>query len=445
MGYLQNLTRYFRQSLIDTDRACPDDRELLPLFRSDKEAKRDTPYLALAHQAWLSGQIAAEQAEAILSQRQSRSKKPLAEVELVMFPRVDLLRSQGGAPDRRKRRVLLPLGVFVRLDRRGQLRPAAKAPWIPREWLGPNQGAAEPIADVVALDAFISTQPFEGIETWRELVGYCTRMLCSVTGAEYVAPDDHQPGTSLFELAMHADYELIDQSLLQVEDLPLVGAKETMLKVLDTLGDMQELPLLYRCYVSRSTPPLKLNQDLAFDTRLASRHVGQMTGEFPLSPKQRHALHHFLQQEDGEILAVNGPPGTGKTTLLRSVVANLWTQAALDETEPPLIVAASNNIRPSSTSLRASPRWMRRALTNILWGVGCRRWPATGYTAAPVTGRTTRIPTSITVRGAKAVCRLGRRGNISSVPATNSCSTRASGRTVQRLTSKRSGRPCIGP
>src|SRR5262245_26566692 len=204
MGYLQNLTRYFRQSLIDTDRACPDDRELLPLFRSDKEAKRDTPYLALAHQAWLSGQMAAEQAEAILSQRQSRSKKPLAEVELVMFPRVDLLRSQGGAPDRRKRRVLLPLGVFVRLDRRGQLRPAAKAPWIPREWLGPNQGAAEPIADVVAVDAFISTQPFEGIETWRELVGYCTRMLCSVTGAEYVAPDDQQPGTSLFELAMNA-------------------------------------------------------------------------------------------------------------------------------------------------------------------------------------------------------------------------------------------------
>ena len=200
MGYLQNLTRYFRQSLIDADRACPDDRELLPLLRSDKEAKRDTPYLALAHHAWLSGQMASEQAEAILSQRQSRSKKPLVEVELVMFPRVDLLRSQGGARDRRKRQVLLPLGVFVRLDRRGQLRPAAKAPWIPREWLGPNQSAAEPIADVVTVDAFISTHPFEGIETWRELVGYCTRMLCSVTGAEYVAPDDHQPGTSLFEL-----------------------------------------------------------------------------------------------------------------------------------------------------------------------------------------------------------------------------------------------------
>ena len=41
-------------------------------------------------------------------------------------------------------------------------------------------------------------------------------MLCSVTGAEYVAPDEQQPGTSLFELDLHADYALIEQSLLQV-------------------------------------------------------------------------------------------------------------------------------------------------------------------------------------------------------------------------------------
>jgi hypothetical protein len=78
MGYLQNLTRYFRQSLIDADRACPDDRELLPLFRSDKEAKRDTPYLALTHQAWLSGQIAvvgtagSRPALAVIQQRGTR-------------------------------------------------------------------------------------------------------------------------------------------------------------------------------------------------------------------------------------------------------------------------------------------------------------------------------------------------------------------------------------
>lgn len=370
MEYLENLTRYFRQSLIDADRACPDDKELLPLLGPGKEAKRHASYVALAHQTWQSGQIPSEHAEDILAQRQGRHEKPLMEVELVMFPRVDLLRYQGGAHDSGKRRVLLPLVVFVRLDRNGQLRPATKGPWIPREWLGPNQNAAEPIADVVTVDDFMSKYPFEGIESWTGLVDYCTRMLCWVTGAEYVAPDEHQPGTSLFELEIHADYKLCEQNLLQVGDLPVIGAKEKMLKVLDTLVEKDELPPLYRRYASRNSPPLMLNRDLEFDTALARQHVGQMTGEFPLSPKQRNALHHFLRQEGGEMLPVNGPPGTGKTTLLRSVVANLWTQAALDEAEPPLIVAASNNNQAVTNILESFAKVDESGLDERLMG----RW-----------------------------------------------------------------------
>ena len=200
-------------------------------------------------------------------------------------------------------------------------------------------------------------------------MGYCTRMLCSVTGAEYVAPDEQQPGTSLFELDLHADYALIEQSLLQVEDLPIVGTKETMLKVLDSLGEMHELPPLYRCYVSRNAPQPKLNQDLELDTRLASRHVGQMTGEFPLSAKQRHALHHFLRQEDGEMLAVNGPRGPARPPCcVRSSPTcgrkPRWTR------RPPLIGGVQQQSRPSPISWRASPRWTRPALTNVSRGAG---------------------------------------------------------------------------
>lgn len=34
------------------------------------------------------------------------------------------------------------------------------------------------------------------------------------------------------------------------------------------------------------------------------------------------------ETKDGEILAVSGPPGTGKTTLLQSVVADLFVKHA---------------------------------------------------------------------------------------------------------------------
>ncbi len=40
------------------------------------------------------------------------------------------------------------------------------------------------------------------------------------------------------------------------------------------------------------------------------------------------ADHHFIQNEEEKIIAVNGPPGTGKTTLLKEIVANTVVKMA---------------------------------------------------------------------------------------------------------------------
>jgi hypothetical protein len=68
-----------------------------------------------------------------------------------------------------------------------------------------------------------------------------------------------------------------------------------------------------------------------------------MGGTYPLANLQREALHHLLAIEDAQLLAINGPPGTGKTTLIQSVVANYYVSAALQEKEAPVIFAASAN------------------------------------------------------------------------------------------------------
>lgn len=51
-------------------------------------------------------------------------------------------------------------------------------------------------------------------------------------------------------------------------------------------------------------------------------------GRHPLVLMQQAAVNLASEQGPGEVLAVNGPPGTGKTTLLRDVVASLVTQRA---------------------------------------------------------------------------------------------------------------------
>lgn len=72
------------------------------------------------------------------------------------------------------------------------------------------------------------------------------------------------------------------------------------------------------------------------------RHLGQMGSEFPLSFSQRISLCTWLQSK-GRIFAINGPPGTGKTTLLQSAVATMVVESAIKGKQPPVILACSTN------------------------------------------------------------------------------------------------------
>jgi energy-coupling factor transporter ATP-binding protein EcfA2 len=344
MSDIQKITEYFKQSLIDAERLAPKDKDILPVLGSNKDQKASNPYVALDRSIWVRGELPQGLTNAIFKIKQPKNKPPLTVVELVVFPRVDLKQFEGGSGASMQRRVFLPLVTHVRLEENGQLRPSAKVPWIPREFLAPNQSATEPFAQVGDADNFLTHNPFEGIETWQQFTRYCNDFLTAVSNADTssAAQVSEDVGNLIFKLDLHDEYAVTTQSLIQM-DVPISGAIEKPLKVLEFLIKNGGWPKLYKSYGSLTSVPQEKHFNLQNESELAKQHCGQMTGEFPLAPNQRNALHHLSRLKDGEILAVNGPPGTGKTTLLRSVVAQLWTQAALAEGEPPIVIATSNN------------------------------------------------------------------------------------------------------
>jgi DNA topoisomerase IA len=60
---------------------------------------------------------------------------------------------------------------------------------------------------------------------------------------------------------------------------------------------------------------------------------------FPLDGSQRNAVRAILSLQPGEMQAVNGPPGSGKTAMLRALIASKWVSAAIREEPCPIIVA----------------------------------------------------------------------------------------------------------
>lgn len=104
-------------------------------------------------------------------------------------------------------------------------------------------------------------------------------------------------------------------------------------------------PAVLRRYMGSLVPSSR--QDLLHDEAAIEQSVAPARfpparwpgpGRHPLALMQQAAVNLAIGQGPGEVLAVNGPPGTGKTTLLRDVIAAIVTRrasvmAAMDDPE----------------------------------------------------------------------------------------------------------------
>jgi len=100
------------------------------------------------------------------------------------------------------------------------------------------------------------------------------------------------------------------------------------------------------------------------------RRLGHSNPNFPPSEHQRQVLTYLDLSIPGDVFAVNGPPGTGSTTMLLSAGASVWIRAALKGEDAPIIVAASTNNQAVTNKVDAFGKDFARG--EVLLGGGCQ-------------------------------------------------------------------------
>ena len=316
----KQLIAYWRDSLADAELAA------LELVEGN--------HVQVTPAALEQGQLDAQTTAALFAQSKQSAPRGDATTTIPVVVVPIVASSQSGRRGRPQR--LCPLLIPAALDSHGRLQAqvGSQKPWIPRVLLEPTSSDLV-LGSVDALDDFYlhNLRVFsaeEAAENWPETYALAWQMLRHVT--------DQQGQLRVEE----AGYRISAKAAV-VSTENLWGMSGNILRVYDHLLSRNEMPPCLANYLAQEPPPPGPPLTPTDWSTPAGQHFGSFNNQFPLSPTQRQAIHHFFSLEKHSILAVSGPPGTGKTTLLHSIIASLWVKAALNQERPPVIVATSTN------------------------------------------------------------------------------------------------------
>jgi hypothetical protein len=224
-----------------------------------------------------------------------------------------------------------PFWIRAVLSKNGRLKPDEDTfPYIPRDYLEPqvNQEVNYIFSDVDRVDQAFA-HSFNGEGGWEAYIKYI------LAAFEVIA---EQPAGNY----LPDNFAVTIESTIVVNDT-LTGPADGIIGLYDYMIKRGVIPATLASLADMVEASLKgLLNDQAFE-KASTAHLGQMAYEFPLSKSQRTSLYHYTTLGHGDVLAINGPPGTGKTTLLQSVVATEVVQSAIAGDEPAVIVACSAN------------------------------------------------------------------------------------------------------
>lgn len=306
---LSNVLRYWRTSLADG-----------ALGEGTFRAADRKRFMALPNEALMTGSLPVSLVQALF-----RGKDASNTVSVRFWPLVTARKGShaasraDGMPE-----IVAPVVSEGFVNRAGKLVPTRNA--IARDLLTPLPRGAFALGSVETLDNFLAKTPLPEMTTadgWQDYRQHCRQMVDALSPGWPSAETEYLPiGSGFIEASEGSDATV--RGMLDLYDRLLASEPDT--------------PLLRQVAEPRpeAAPDYGVEKDFA-------RRLGHSNPHFPLAEHQRQVLAWLDAASPGEVIAVNGPPGTGKTTMLLSAVAGLWVKAALDGGDPPVIVAASSN------------------------------------------------------------------------------------------------------
>lgn len=144
-----------------------------------------------------------------------------------------------------------------------------------------------------------------------------------------------------FDSYMTSGYETFKSGIVLLPNEE-INAAIGIIQLYEKILEEKQIPELLKNFITLKNE--SVNHPLEVSQLINSNflHLGQMGYDYPISISQRVSLYSFLEKNDN-VFAVNGPPGTGKTTLLQSIVANKIVEAVIKGNDAPIILACSTN------------------------------------------------------------------------------------------------------
>lgn len=326
---IHRLMTYWRNSLADEDLMGAgglEDAIAIPGGRIENDGAIPADIVTELRRQW--GDILWQTGREKTSAELEREEDPEVVPVVLSAKALVATHSHGKTYGNRKTTPSFTMTIPAILGRNGRLIPDEEnQPWIGREFLEPTDNDSDgiPVVGMLAdFDGWLDRNPLQAPD-WPSLMAWCGGLWTVVT-------QDQAP----------SGFVAIDEMRIQASKTIRDMARHIR-KLYDALLDEPECPLLMR-RVCEGTAP----QTISRADRLArmSAPRGSMTASYGLADSQADAVVAVTKLGDGNVLAVNGPPGTGKTTLLQSIIATEVVSSALAGGNPAIIMGCSTNNHP---------------------------------------------------------------------------------------------------